>query len=67
MGLHFLKSISFIHIAGNHAKKFFEHHQEIPALVLANQAQEDIEAYQTLMKKLFYILRVNTQFRTDKS
>jgi len=45
-------------LVGNHAKKFFEHHQEIPALVLANQAQEDIEAYQTLMKKLFYILRI---------
>ena len=44
---------------GNHAKKFFEHHKEIPALLLEGEDPMQIEAFQRLMKKLFHILRVS--------
>ena len=41
------------------AKKFFEKHQEIPALLLEGEVPIQIKAFQRLMKKLFHILRVN--------
>ena len=41
------------------AKKFFEKHQEIPALLLDGEDPMQIKAFQRLMKKLFHILRVS--------